>query len=677
MYTLTTPLTDVKGIGPTLASKLATINLQTVKDFLLWLPLRYEDRSHNVTINQLQPNELVTLQAKVVSKSNFYKGRRSMQNATVEDETGRLKLMWFNNAYIIEKLVRDHEYLFSGKLNDRGIMVQPIVENVSQDTIHTNRLIPLYSAMPAIKQGTLRRILKHILDFLTPPTDIVNDLILRNKLPDLSTAFTQLHFPDDVEMVATARERLALEELLSLMEKSKEIKNEWAEQGNAPVIAKSASEVTLPFSLTTAQNRVVNEILSDLRDTVPMNRLLLGDVGSGKTVVAGIAAQEMIRAGHSVAFIVPTRILADQHLSTLEILFPDLPRQLVTTSAKKNSFTVSDQPTLYLGTHAIINRLNEIRPGLIIYDEQHRFGVSQRSYRGEGDSDTNQKSPHILTMSATPIPRSLMLTIFSHLSLSLIDELPKGRLPVKTWVVPESKREEGLSWINEQLGPSDPATPLHALPAATNQALIVCPFIDPSRIEALENVAAVNETYQTIKTALPHRRVGLLHGRMTKAEQKLVTEKVYLRLIDVLVTTPIVEVGVDLPAAGIIVIEAADRFGLASLHQLRGRVGRAGQQAYCLVFSASKQPAAFERLTKFSHITNGQQLAELDLENRGAGDIFGTQQHGFDQLRFASWTNVELITLARTSFEKLQHVPDWQPLFDMRQLESETVPLAN
>jgi len=677
LYSLQTPLPAVTGIGPTLAAKLATIGLESVKDFLLWVPLRYEDRSQKVTISQLQAGELITMEATVDSKSNYYRGRRSIQSATVSDETGKLKLMWFNNKYIIDKLVKGQSYLISGKLNDRGMMVQPIVENVGVDSLHTNRLVPLYSQMPAIKQGTLRRILKHILDSMETESDLSDEVLTAAGLPNLKTTLYQLHFPDQPELVVKARERLAVEELLGLMKKSLEIKSQWENQTQAPVIGTKTHTVTLPFELTAAQQKSLSEVLQDLRSAVPMNRLLVGDVGSGKTVVAGLAALQMIKALKSVALVAPTRILVEQHAQTLQKLFPELPIKVIsmgTTKAVQKELASNQEATFYIGTHALINQLGLIKPGLLIYDEQHRFGVNQRSATSTS-IDGKVSSPHILTMSATPIPRSLMLTIFSHLQLSVIDQMPQGRVPVKTWVVPERKRPESLEWIEKHL--SEVVENSSAQPPASAQALIVCPFIDPSRSEALVNVAAVTETFEVIKTAFPQRRVALLHGRMTKTDQKLVTDQLYEKQLDILVTTPIVEVGVDLPAANIIVIEAADRFGLASLHQLRGRVGRAGQQAYCLVFSASQKASAFERLQRFSQISNGQELADLDLENRGAGDIFGTQQSGFDQLRFASWTNVELIKIARTVFEQLNQLPEWQPLLDVRQLSAETVPLAN
>ena len=309
---------------------------------------------------------------------------------------------------------------------------------------------------------------------------------------------------------------------------------------------------------------------------------------------------------------------------------------------------------------AVINRLADIQPALIIYDEQHRFGVKQRSQASE-----LPYSPHILTMSATPIPRTLMLTIFAHLQLSTIDELPAGRLPIKTWVIPEKKRQDSYTWIAEELARNQA------------QAFVVCPFIDPSRTEALENVAAVTDKYQELQefyqSHSPTPKLALLHGKVAKTEQNQIIDQLRAGESDILVTTPIVEVGIDIPTANIIVIEAAERFGLASLHQLRGRVGRGGQQAYCLLFSRSQK--AHERLEKFSKMTLGSEVAELDLQYRGAGDIFGTEQHGFDELRFASWANVELISQARQIFEQLPTNHDL--FFTPKEQETSDQPLAN
>ncbi len=671
MYTLATPLSTVVGIGPKLTEHLAKRHLFTVKDLLLFVPLRYEDRSTFVTIADLlaNPNQgLVTLKAMVVSKKNYYKGRRSIQSATIADDTGKLKLMWFNNRFVIDKLVVDQEFLFSGKLNDRLFLIQPVVEDVKTDTIHTGRLIPMYSAIPNFKQGSLRRILKQLLTQLSVPHDVIQELA--PNFPDLKSTFKQLHFPDTEESIVNSRRRLALEELLALIKKSQHLKEQWslnktatAFQLTEPVIPSS-----IPFTLTDSQQQVTQEILHDLQSSVPMNRLLVGDVGSGKTVVAGIACNQVIAQGQSAALIAPTRILADQHAKTLTSLFPQLPIELVISGKKLASATstTTSNPKLYIGTHGVINKLSSIQPGLIIFDEQHRFGVVHRS--SPEHISSHHQFPHLLTMTATPIPRTLMLTIFSHLQLSVISELPQGRLPIKTWVVPETKRADAFKWIEAQLG--------------EGQALIICPFIDPSNTQALENVAAVNDTYERVKHAFPHFKVATLHGRMSKKDQQEISDQLYQQQIQVLVTTPIVEVGVDLPAANVIVIEAAERFGLASLHQLRGRVGRAGQQAYCLLFSSSRGAESQERLHQFSQIHNGRELAELDLAGRGAGDIFGTQQHGFDDLAFANWANVELISEARELYQRLPPDSQAQLLFETESDvqphdQSTTTPLAN
>jgi ATP-dependent DNA helicase RecG len=362
--------------------------------------------------------------------------------------------------------------------------------------------------------------------------------------------------------------------------------------------------------------------------------------------------------------------LAEQHFQTLQNIFPELEVELLTSKTGKKFMSGSESKKLYVGTHALINQINKINPGLVIYDEQHRFGVNQRS-----ESSKLKKIPHTLTMSATPIPRSLMLTIFSHLNVSVIDEMPKGRIPTKTWVVPEQKRASAYDWIAKQL-------------AGINQdqsklALIVCPFIDPSNHEAFENIASANETFAAVKSEFKklakthgkNYKVALLHGRMKPDEQNKIISQLYHKKIDILVTTPVVEVGVDLPTASIMVIEASERFGMASLHQLRGRVGRAGQQGFCLLFNNAKSVTAKNRLENFSKENNGLKLAELDLQSRGSGDIFGTQQSGLANLEFASWTNLELIGQAKQIYEKLPK--NWEPFFAPKIQPEDIKPLAN
>lgn len=669
-YALNTSLIQIAGVGTKTAAALANKNIYTVKDLLLYVPLRYEDRSLQLTIDQLKitndPDQLVTIQAQVVTTGNYYKGRRSIQSATVQDETGRLKLMWFNNKFIIDKLQKGQSYLISGKLNERGMMIQPVVEDIKEDTIHTNRLVPIYSSVPGIKQGTLRRLLKSVSDNLAE----FPDPLLSNHLTDqiktaLPQALTQFHFPDNQESIVSSRERLALEELLALMKYSHQIKAQWREKFKAHQLVIQPPQIpnNLPFQLTTAQLRVIDEILTDLQSTTPMNRLLIGDVGSGKTVVAGIAATQTLKNQHSVCLIAPTQILAEQHKETIQKLFPNLPVALVTAKTKKNrQLENTTQPIFYIGTHALINQLAKIKPALVIYDEQHRFGVGQRS-----TTSTEPIQPHTLTMSATPIPRSLMLTIFSHLNVSAIDEMPAGRLVTKTWLVPATKKLDAYTWIKQQLG-QNPS-------GQHNLAIFVCPFIDPSNSLALENVAAVKDKFTEIKNHFPDLKVSLLHGRLTTAEKTSITQELFANQVDILVTTPIVEVGMDLPTASIMVIEGAERFGLASLHQLRGRVGRAGQQGFCLLFTTTNKPEP--RLNQFCQLHDGLKLAELDLNRRGAGNIFGVEQHGFDELRFGSWTDLELITQARQIFEQLQksHLK-WQPFLEIKP-ESITAPGAN
>ncbi len=671
MYQLTDPLRAIHGVGKATVELCAKQGIITVKDLLLTLPLRYEDRSSKLNIEQAialnDPKQFVTIQAQISKVNEFYKTGRRITSATLTDDSGQLKAFWFNNRYIKHTLDEEKDFYFSGKISNRGVLTQATVEAVKTDTIHTGRLVPVYSSTLAIKQGSLRRILKSVISNLEPSAAQITELT------DIIQAIQQLHFPDDSESLILARERLALEELLALIHKSKQLKNYWKQRQNAIAIKPTLPIIptNLPYTLTADQEKSLAEIVTDLTSNQPMNRLLVGDVGSGKTIVAALACVQMVLAGQHSVIAAPTQILAKQHADRLSTQFPHIPIKLITsltTKAKSSLDLQTLSPTLFIGTHSVINKLVDIKPGLIVYDEQHRFGVKQRSL---GVTDAVESSvsnkltaaahnAHILTMTATPIPRSLMLTIFSHLSLSTIEQLPEGRQPVTTWYVPESKRTGALDWMSKEL---------FANPDRPGQALVVCPFIDPSATQSLENVAAATETFATLQQQFankPDITMSLLHSRLKPTEKDQIIADLFANKIRLLVTTPIVEVGVDIPAADIMIIEAAERFGLASLHQLRGRVGRAGQKSYCLLFSSSKQAETKTRLTVFTKEHSGIKLAELDLKRRGAGDIFGTTQHGLDELRFASWTNFELIQQAKTMSDKIDAVQPntWVPLID-------------
>ncbi len=511
-------------------------------------------------------------------------------------------------------------------------------------------MVPVYSSALPFPTPAWRRLLKEITDNLAQEDDELHSLVTKEGETTLqrTKALKELHFPAEEKNVVLARERLALEELVLLIRHSRKLQDKWMSLPHAVVIPKASIDNSipkhLPFVLTNAQQRVINEIAKDVNQEKPMNRLLLGDVGSGKTIVAGIIAQRFLTAGHSVAFIVPTRILAEQHAQSLTQALPDLPIAVLLGGVGKKK--IDGKPQLYLGTHALINRMEEIQPKLVIYDEQHRFGVKHRSKPLELSN-----TPHVLTMTATPIPRTMLLTIFSHLSVSHIDELPANRLPTKTWALSPGKRPDLYTWIREQVQGGRDAIPF--------QVLVVCPFIEPSESPTTAGVAAAKLVHQTLLGHFKNTlNIDLLHGKQPTKTQQEVIQKLRTHKTDVVVSTTIVEVGVDLPQASLMIIEGAERYGLASLHQLRGRVGRAGQQGYCALFTTSGTIP--DRLKKFTAITDGQKLAELDLENRGAGDLFGTLQSGFDQLQFASWTNGTLIHLAQTITDNIS--TNWQSI---------------
>lgn len=634
-YQLTTPINQVDRLGHKTTQLLGEQGVHTVKDLLLFVPLRYEDRSQFVTIADAPHDELITLSARVVSFDNQFRGRKSIQKAVLRDNTGTIKANWFNSPFLTRQLQPGKELLFSGKITKYGL-TQPKVEAAQADPIHTGRLVPIYSSSLGLKQGYLRRYLKTIFD----------DLVYLPKKDweplSLEQALLQLHFPDSAPAAIAGRERLALEELITLIATSHRTKANWQNQHTATQLQAPKQPIpdSIPFQLTADQHTAINEILADLTQPHPMNRLLVGDVGSGKTVVAGTAAYHLVQQGQMVVLAAPTRILAQQHSQTLLKLFPDLETSLLLGG--DTNWQLPTQPSLVISTHAVLKQLDTLKPALVIFDEQHRFGVSHRTVASGG---THQ--PHQLTMSATPIPRSLMLTIFSHLSLSMLSQLPPGRLPTTTWAAPASKRQAAYRWLLKEVA-THPTSKL---------ALIVCPFIKPSDSDQFKTIAAVEPTYEHIKQLAAKISdklvVELLHGQLKVKHKDELTTRLFDNQINVLVTTPVIEVGLDVPTASIVMIESAERFGLASLHQLRGRVGRAGQQGECVVMPSIGKPN--QRLLKFSQETNGLKLAEWDLQQRGAGDLFGTDQTGFEGLRFASWTNQDLIQQAHQVYQDLKN----------------------
>jgi len=682
MYSLSDQLQIIPGIGEATARILAKFDINNILDFLLFVPNRYEDRSHIVTINQLEIEQTHTVKAVVVAVDERFKAQKNKKlritTAVIEDETGRTKCVWFNNRFVKNNLKLGEEFYFAGKFSSYRNFTQPVVESVKLSTAHTGRLVPIYSQTTKLKQGNIRRWLKVIVDNLEETED---QLAKNHQLLNLTTALKQLHFPESEELVIKARERLAIEELLSLIDLSAKIKSSWRKRralaSPAPLLTpflkpnlatiNNAVPSTVPFTLTSQQQQALFEILGDLTQPWPMNRLLVGDVGTGKTVVAGAAAWQMAQAGHNSALVAPTQILAEQHHQTFRSLFPGLKLELLTGKTTKKSIKKTDKPTLFIGTHSVINQLDQIKPSpaLVIYDEQHRFGVSQRATTTQLSTT---KQPHVLTMSATPIPRSYMLTIFSHLDISLITQSPFGPKEIKSWFVPKAKKEDAYSWLLEQLSQDSTQNKEKKL------AMIVCPFIKPSTEEGFQDIPSASALYQKLSKKWSDKlQIAILHGQQKPNIQEKVISQLFNNDIDLLVATSIVEVGVDLPQANIMIIEGADRFGLASLHQLRGRVGRQGQDSYCLLFSSSSSAESKKRLQLFTKESDGLKLAEIDLKNRGPGNLFGVEQHGFENLRFASWNNAQLIKKAQEVYESLStNSTNYFFLFNNRNQNSST-----
>jgi len=665
------PITVIKGVSSSLATKFNKLGVKTVRDLLYFFPRRHLDYSQTKSISQLSEREEQTIIANVWQAQVTMLGGRRGTEAIVGDETGNVRVVWFNQPYLAKKLPTNTRIVLSGRVSlfhGRHVFESPEWELVEdRELIHTGRLVPLYPLTQGLRPRQVRKLMKGVIDqwagqledFLPP------ELKERCNLLELAQTITQAHYPDDEFVKDKARVRLAFDELLLLQLGVLSRKRDWQESrpGNpfdTKTVVLDTFLKSLPFELTTAQQKVLRELLADLQQPRPMSRLLQGEVGSGKTVVATAALLMAAANGYQGAFMAPTEILAEQHFTTISELlsrvspqedegylrsYPGLLSHPLTVAlligdisqARKQELhqRISDGDIdIVIGTHALIQAEVEFhRLGLAVVDEQHRFGVTQRAA-------LRQKSfnPHVLVMTATPIPRTLALTLYGDLDLSVIDQLPPGRQVVRTkWLKP-AQRESAYAFIRRQV-------------ADGRQAFIICPLVEESEVIAAK--AAVAEYERLSREVFPDLHLGLLHGRMSAVEKDKVMRLFRSGELGILVSTPVVEVGIDVPNATVMLVESADRFGLSQLHQFRGRVGRGQEQSYCMFLAENPSEVGRERLDIIERIQDGFQLAEEDLRLRGPGEFFGTRQSGLPDLRMAKLSDVPLLELARSEAIRL------------------------
>jgi ATP-dependent DNA helicase RecG len=662
---LDAPVTAVRGIKENLAEKFGKMGVRTVRDLLYFFPHRHIDYSQVRFVSQLVEGEEQTIVANVWQAQETRPGGRRSTEAIVGDETGNIRVIWFNQPYLAKTLTTNSRIMISGRVSlfrGRHVFQSPEWEIIDgQDLVHTARLVPVYPLTAGLRPRQVRKLMKDFIDGWADrlPEFLPAGLRRRLGLLELPAAIAQAHYPEDTTMKDRARVRLAFDELFLLQLGVMRKKRDWQEgrPGNpldtgVALVNKFLS--SLPFKLTRAQDRVLGEILADLRRPQPMSRLLQGEVGSGKTVVATAALLTAAANRFQGAFMAPTEILAEQHFQTLRRLLSNLGREegdgylygyaglmerplrvalLIGDIRQGGKRQIQKQIAsgdidIAIGTHALVQKgVGFQRLGLAVVDEQHRFGVEQRSALREKGFN-----PHMLVMTATPIPRTLALTLYGDLDLSVIDELPPGRQAVRTkWLRPE-QRESAYAFIRKQV-------------AAGRQAFILCPLIEES--EAIAAQAATVEHERLSRGVFPDLRLGLLHGRLSSKEKDAVMEAFRRGETDILVSTPVIEVGIDIPNATVMLIESADRFGLAQLHQFRGRVGRGKEQSYCMLLAENASEVGRERLDIIEMVQDGFKLAEEDLRLRGPGEFFGTRQSGLPDLRMARMSDVALLETAR------------------------------
>ena len=641
MARLSDPITILKGVGPTKAKQFAALGIYTLEDLICHFPRGYEDRTKLMTISQLEADKPSCFRATVMSAPRTAHIRKGLDvtKVTVADHSGRLNLTFFNQKFTTDRLNYGSEYIFYGSLSGDFMgynMTSPVFEEIGSAPIVTRRVLPIYPLTAGLSNASVLKAVQQALAICDVPSEIIPQSVReRYGILPAERAYYAIHQPQTMEEAELAKKRLIFEEFfvfsagLSLMRASRAGK----EKPPYKNLSLERFLAQLPFDLTGAQKRAINDIAGDLRKGVPMNRLVQGDVGSGKTMVAAAAAVLSIQNGHQAALMAPTEILAEQHCKSLSKLLAPLGIRvsLLTGSlTPKQKQTVRDtiaagDTDLIIGTHALLTDATVFHDlDLVIADEQHRFGVAQRSKLSGKGAD-----PHLLVMSATPIPRTLALILYGDLDVSIVDELPPGRQPIETFLVNEGYRARLNAFIRKQV-------------TEGHRVYVVCPAVDES--EGLELTAATAWAETLQKTVFPDLRVALLHGQMKGREKEAVMAAFSRGDADVLVATTVIEVGVDVPEATLMVIEDADRFGLSQLHQLRGRVGRGDAKSYCVLLSRTKSSESLHRLKAFCATTDGFKIAEEDLQMRGPGDFFGARQSGLPVFRVAN-LSCDLTTL--------------------------------
>ena len=633
MARLTDPITMLKGIGPSKAKQFANLNIFTLGDLICHFPRGYEDRTKLVPIEKLEPDVPACFKAMVMNTPRTAHVRKGLgiTRVQVADTTGRLNLTFFNSKYVSDQLQYGKEYIFYGAVSGDFIgynMTNPAFEALDSAPVTTRRILPIYPLTAGLSNGAVLKAVRQALEICDPPEEIIPAEVRQQYgiLP-AERAYSAIHEPASMAEAEPAKKRLIFEEFFVFSAGLSLIRASRAEKRTAPYenTDLSAFHKALPFTLTGAQMRAVKEIMGDFRRGAPMNRLVQGDVGSGKTMVAAAAAFAAARNGKQSALMAPTEILAEQHYKSLQKLFAPMGIRvaLLTGSMKpKEKRDVRENIQLGLvdlvvGTHALITDATVFSDlGLVITDEQHRFGVGQRAKLSAKGHD-----PHLLVMSATPIPRTLALLMYGDLDVSILDELPPGREPVDTFLVGESYRARINAFIRKQV-------------AEGHQCFVVCPAVEENEELGIKAATVWAETLQ--QTVFPDLRIALLHGQMKGAEKEEAMAAFARGEADVMVATTVIEVGVDVPNATLMVIEDADRFGLSQLHQLRGRVGRGKAKSYCILTSHNKNQETLRRLKALCKTTDGFKIAEEDLKLRGPGDFFGSRQSGLPTFRVAN-----------------------------------------